>query len=265
MSKKKSLKQRMSKIRLTHQAKGGFIDNQGTTYSQSEGVQLLMEGKATQSKWKGGKRSKSTYEGQQYKGGRKKRTKNLVKLDGGNVQNEHGVIFSEQEKRRFESLVNKNNRMRMKQLEEEGNLPRLNMGKETGQNRNSLQLMGSESDFILSRKSKSLHQFKSKEKFLERIKHLEYVTSKQYIEDKTELYKENHIKALENVFGDDAADVIEHIQNMDNKEYRRKIQQDEFLEVSYVYDPVGRSGRLNVIRASLGLELREIEYQDYDD
>ena len=262
---KKSLKQRLSKIRLTHQAKGGFIDNQGKTYSQSEGVALLMEGKATQSKWKGGKKSRTTYEGTQYTGGRKKGTKNLVKLDNGKVQNESGVVFTPEEKKKYESYVNRNNRKRMKMLEEEGKLPRLDGGKDTGQTVSSLQLMGKESDFILSRKSKSLQRFKSKEDFEREMKHLEYVLSDSYLDDRTRLYKRNHMQALENVFGDDAKDVIMKIRMMKPEEYRRMIQQDEMLEVSYVYDPSARTGKLNQIRASLGMNLKEDEYSEpYD-
>ena len=63
--------------------------------------------------------------------------------------------------------------------------------------------------------------------------------------------------ALENVFGDEAKDIMMKIRMMKPKDYMKLIQSDEDLEVSYIYDPSARSGKLNKIRASLGMRLKE--------
>lgn len=261
MGKRKTLKQRTQKLILTRQAKGGYIDKAGKLYSQTEGTELIMTGKASLSSWHGSKkRDKVSYEGSQYAGGRVKGRKNLVRTEDGFI-NEHGVEFTLAERKALESEVNKANRKRMKMLGEEASLPRLVGGKDTGQNVSSLHMMGSESDFILSRKSKSLQRFKSRQDFEIYMDNLRMVNSPEYLDERTRLYKRNHMKALENVFGDDAKDVIMKIRMMKPDEYRRRIQSDENLEVNYIYDPSALTGKLNQIRASLGMNLKE-EYME---
>lgn len=256
-------RKKQSKIQLIPQYHGGYKDRAGRQYTKEEGTRLLNEGKATRAQWKGGKTAKETFEGGQYRGGRKAGSGNLKRVDGG-YQNKHGVVFTEAQKKALESAVNKVNYKRTKMLKEEGNLPRLVGGKDTGQKVSQLQLMGKESDFIISRKSKSLQQFKSMadyEKYLERM---EYIRSDAYIDDRTRFYKRNHMKAIENVFGDEAKDVLMKIRMMKPAEYRELIQKDEMLEVNYVYDPSARTGKLNQIRASLGMNLKEDSWDEDD-
>lgn len=254
---RKSLRKRLEKTKLIRLADGGFRDTTGKVYTSQEGTALLMEKKATLGHWKGGKKKKTTFEGSRYEGGRVKGRKNLEKLPDGSVKNASGVTFTQEEKKRLESLVNRNNRIRMKMLEDEGELPRKKGGKDTGQKVSQLQLMGKESDFILSRKSKSLQQFKSREQFESYLSNLEIVTSPTYVDDRTRLYKRNHMTALQNVFGDEAKDVIMKIRMMKPEDYRKLLQSDEDLEISYIYDPSALAGKLNQIRRSLGIKPKE--------
>lgn len=215
--------------------------------------------------WHGGKRTdKVSFEGTQYRGGRQKGKKNLQKVDGGyilkadtKIGRNHDIFISNAERKMLESEVNKANYRRTKMLEAEGNLPRMVGGVDTGDKVASLQLMGKESDFILTRKSKSLQRFRTKEDFDRYLDNLQRVNSPTYIDDRTRLYKRNHMKALEKAFGEDAKDVVMKIRMMKPEEYRRMIQQDEFLEVSYVYDPSAREGKLNMIRQALGMKEKE--------
>lgn len=216
-----------------------------------------VQKKKSSGHWKGGKRKQYSYEGTQYTGGRKKGTQNLKKTEDGNLQNQHGVIFTPAERKALESAVNRANRKRLKMIEEEGKLPRLVGGKDTGQTVSSLQAMGKESDFIISRRSKSLQKFKTKEDFEKYMKNLDYINSPSYLDDRTRLYKRNHMKALENVYGDEAKDVVMKIRMMKPADYRKLIQSEEDLEVSFVYDPSEASARLNKIRAALGMKLKE--------
>lgn len=216
-------------------------------------------------KWKGGKRTQYTYEGEQYTGGRVKGRKNLKKLDNGNLLNQFGIEFTLDERKALERIVNSVNQKRVKMLEEEGSLPRLVGGKDTGDKVRSLQLMGKESDFIIARRSKSLQQFKTKEQYYNYLDNLKKINSPTYIDDRVRMYKRNHMKAIENVFGDDAKDVLMKIRMMKPKEYMELIQSDEMLEVSYVYDPSARAGKLNQIRASLGMKLKDEDMEEYDD
>lgn len=198
-----------------------------------------------------------SYEGTKYRGGRKKGTKNLKRLDDGKLQNQHGVIFTEAEKKALERLVNSANAKRRAMLKQEAALPRRVMGIDTGQTVGQLQLMGKESDFIITRKSKSLQKFNSREEYEKYIDYLKKVNSRDYITERIRQYKRNHMKALENAFGDDAKDIIMRIRMMKPKDYMKMVQSNEDLEISYIYDPSARDGKMNQIRASLGMRLKE--------
>lgn len=215
-----------------------------------------LKTRATEGKWKGGKKKSYTYEGTQYTGGRGAGRKNLTKTDTGYL-NQHGVEFTHEDRKKLESQVNRANAKRKRMLEAEGKLPRRVGGKETGGTVKELQLMGKESDFIISRKSKSLQRFKSREDFEKYMEHLSQVNSPDYVDQKTRDYKRNHMKAIENVFGDEGKDVLMKIRMMKPKDYRELLESDEDLEVSYVYDPSERTGKLNRIRAALGMSLKE--------
>lgn len=200
---------------------------------------------------------RQSYEGKQYRGGRKKGTKNLKRLDDGRLQNQNGVIFTEAEKKALERLVNSANAKRRAMLKQEATLPRRVMGIDTGQTVGQLQLMGKESDFIITRKSKSLQKFNSREEYEKYIDYLKKVNSRDYITERIRQYKRNHMQALENAFGDDAKDIIMKIRMMKPKDYMIMVQSNEDLEISYIYDPSARDGKMNQIRASLGMKLKE--------
>lgn len=206
----------------------------------------------------------TAYEGQQYRGGRPEGRKNLKRTTGGNLVNQFGVMFTPDEKRALENAVNTANRKRVRMLKEAATLPRMVSGRDTGDKIGSLQLMGKESDFILQRKTKSLQRFKSREQFDAYLDNLKRVNTRDYIDDRVKMYKRNHMKAIENAYGDEAKDVVMKIRMMKPKDYMKMIQQDETLEISYIYDPTARTGKLNQMRASMGMKLKE-EGFDIDD
>lgn len=204
-------------------------------------------------------KKRGLYEGKQYRGGREEGRKNLKKLESGNLLNQHGVVFSIEEKKALESAVNQANRKRREMLKQEAKLPRRVMGVDTGDTVGSLQLMGKESDFILQRKTKSLQRFRSREDYERYMKNLHRVNQRDYIGERVKLYKRNHMKALENAFGDEAKDIMMKIRMMKPEEYMKMVQSDEMLEIGYIYDPSARSGKMNQIRASMGMKLKEEE------
>lgn len=203
------------------------------------------------------------YEGQQYRGGRESGRKNLKRV-GGNLVNQYGVMFTEKEKRALENAVNTANRKRGRMLKEAATLPRMVAGRDTGDKIGSLQLMGKESDFILSKKTKSLQRFRDRKQYESYMENLKRVNTRDYLDERIRLYKRNHMTALENAFGDEAKDIMMKIRMMKPKEYMKMIQQDESLEISYIYDPSARTGKLNQIRQSMGMKLKE-ESMDIDD
>lgn len=197
------------------------------------------------------------YEGKQYRGGRASGRKNLKRTDTGALINQHGVEFTEAEKKALESAVNSANRKRAKMLKQEATLPRMVNGVDTGQKKGQLHLMGQESDFIITRKTKSLQRFKTHDEYERYMKNLERVNSRDYINERLKLYKRNHMQAIKNEFGDDAKDILMKIRMMKPEDYQKYVQSDENLEIGFVYGPEQKEGRMNAIRASLGMKLKD--------
>lgn len=188
--------------------------------------------------------------------GRKKHPPNLKKVAGG-YQNQHGVTFTAEQKAALERAVKRSNYQRKKQLKAEAEMPRRN-----GQSGTQLQLMGFESDFIITHQPRTLQRFKTMadyEKFMDKQVRIQ---SGEYLADKTRLYKRNYMAALDNVFGDAAKDVKMRVRMMKPEEFRRMVQSDELAEIGYIYDPSAQAGKLNQIRASFGMRLKEEEYDE---
>ena len=225
----------------------GYVNQFGRLLTPAEHQQLKNKGLVTYS--------------DQYTGGRGKGRKNLTRTETG-FKNQYGVEVTQAERKKLESLVNTANRKRKKMIEAEATLPRMKGGKPTGDTVATLQMMGKESDFILAQKSKSLQRFRTRADFDNYLKNLERVNSPTYIDDRTRLYKRNHMKALENAFGDDAKDVMMKIRMMKPEDYRKLIQSDEDMDIAYIYDPSERSAKLNKIRSSLGMNLKD-DYDEY--
>ena len=187
------------------------------------------------------------WEGEQYRGGRQKGRPNLKRVDGG-YRNQHGVTFTEEQKKALERAVNRSNYQRKKMLAEEEKL---------NPNATQLRLMGKESDFILSRQSKSLQRFKSMEEYEQFMDKQARIQSGEYLEDRTRLYKRNYMKALDNAFGDDAKDVKMKVRMMKPADFRKMVESDELAEIGYIYDPSARAGKLNQIRATFGMKEKD--------
>lgn len=194
-----------------------------------------------------GKSGKVSYEGEQYRGGRTKGRPNLKKVDGGYV-NQYGVKFTAEQKKDLERSVNRSNYQRKKMQAE---VDKLNP------NNSQLRLMGKESDFIISRQTKSLQRFKSMDDYEKFMDKQAKIQSGEYLDEKTRAYKRNYMQALDNAFGDDAKDIKMKVRMMKPEEFRKLVESDEMAEIGYVYDPQARAGKLNQIRASFGMKQKE--------
>ena len=191
-----------------------------------------------------------TWEGEQYRGGRAPGRKNLKKTDTGYI-NQYGVEFTKEQKKALERAVDRSNYRRKKMQAEADAL---------NPNNRQLRLMGKESDFIISRQTKSLQRFKSLEEYEKFMDKQARIQSGEYLEDMTRHYKRNYMKALENAFGDDAKDVKMKVRMMKPEKFRQMVEADELLEIGYIYDPSARAGKLNQIRASFGMKLKEEDF-----
>lgn len=86
---------------------------------------------------------------------------------------------------------------------------------------------------------------------------MEKILDPEYEINLARLYKRNYMKALDNEFGEMAKDVKMKVRMMKPEEFMKMVQSDELAEISYVYDESQREGRLNVIRATFGMKLKE--------
>lgn len=197
-----------------------------------------------------------TWEGTQYRGGRTPGRKNLQRVDGGYV-NQHGVSFTEEQKRALERAVDRSNYQRKKQI---AHVDALNP------NNQQLRLMGKESDFIITRQTKSLQRFKSLEDYEQFMDKQARIQSGEYLEERTRHYKRNYMKALDNVFGEDAKDVKMKVRMMKPEDFRKMVESDELAEIGYVYDPSAKAGKLNQIRSAFGMKQKEEDlFSEIDD
>ena len=195
------------------------------------------------------------WEGTQYKGGRQPGKKNLKRVDGGYI-NQHGVTFTEEQKKALERAVNRSNYVHKKmQAEADAINP----------NNAQLRLMGKESDFIISRQSKSLQRFKSMADYESFMEKQAKIQSGEYLDDRTRLYKRNYMKALDNAFGDDAKDVKMKVRMMKPADFRAMVERDELAEIGYIYDPSAKAGKLNQIRATFNMNEKEPDMEIIDE
>lgn len=228
-------------VKLTAWHKGGYRDSTGKHYTEAEATKMFYEGTGYKSDWKRGSKAL-----EMPGPGRKEKVPNLKRVEGG-FQNQYGVTFTPEQKKALENSVRRSNYAREKQL-----------SKKYG-NKNALQrYLSQENDFIISRQSRSLQGFKSMADYEAYMDKQASIQSGEYLNDRTRLYKANHMQALKNVFGDDAKDVIMKIRMMPVAEYREMIEKDIFLEVNFIYDPSEMQGKLNQIRKSLNMKEKEI-------
>lgn len=184
-----------------------------------------------------------TWEGSTYRGGRQPGRKNLKRVDGG-YRNQHGVTFTEEQKKALERAVNRSNYQRKKMQTEADKL---------NPNNSQLRLMGKESDFIISRQSKSLQRFKSMEEYEQFMDKQAKIQSGEYLDEKTRLYKRNYMQAVQNELHD--AGIAMKVRMMKPEDFRQLVEQmGDDMEISYVYDPSAQLARRNRIREILGMQ-----------
>lgn len=194
------------------------------------------------------------WEGQQYRGGRGEGRKNLTKTPG-HYTNQYGVTFTEEQKKALERAVNRSNYRRKKQIAEADKL---------NPQHAQLRLMGKESDFIITRQSKSLQRFKSMADYEAYMDKQARIQSGEYLADKTRLYKSNYMKAVQNELGD--AGIAMRIRMMKPEDFRKLVEEHgDDMEISYIYDASAKIGRINTIRSLLGMKLKDEDDPFYNE
>lgn len=198
------------------------------------------------------------WEGQQYRGGRGKGKKNLKKVAGG-LQNKHGVIFTPEQKKALERAVNRSNYQRKKMLARE---MEVNPDKA---HKSDLRTMGEESVYSIARQSKSLQRFKSLEEYEQFMDKQARIQSGEYQLERIRAYKRNFIDSLLETYGAEAKDIAMKVRMMKPEEYMLKVAGDEVLEIRFVPSDRKVTGRLNQLRAHLGMKLKPDWPDEYEE
>lgn len=183
------------------------------------------------------------WEGEQYRGGREKEIKNYVKVDGG-IVNQHGVFFSNEQRKELEKAVARSNRIRKKMLKQWDALNPV-----AYQQRK----WGKDSDIILTRQSKSMQGFKSLEAYEAFMDKQARIQSGEHLDEMLKLYKRNYMKAVRDHLND--AGIEMRIRMMKPADFAKLVEEKgEDMEINYVYDPTSVNNRRNRIRDLLGMK-----------
>ena len=195
--------------------------------------------------------------------GRKKGQKNLKRV-GKRYENEHGVQFTEREKKQLESLVNSVNRKRKKIMTDKKLLdtrtalgvdPDFVFGFHSEKN-----LWGTGADTLLTKnRSKSLQRFKTKEEFKTYMKDLRRLSDVKYVEKRIKMAQKNKIKALESVFGDDAKEMVKGLRRLSPEEYQKVLSNHSLPSINYMYSDEEYDNALEKVKSMY----EKIE-QEYD-
>lgn len=188
--------------------------------------------------------------------GRKKGQKNLSHT-GGRTTNQYGVSFTENEKKKLESLVNSVNRKRKniltnpKMLDTRTALgvdPDFIFGVHSEKN-----LWGTGADTLLTKnRSKSLQRFKTKDEFRQYMKDLKRLSDKAYVDKRMKLYRKNKIKAMKNVFGSDVKDIVKGLNKLTDKEYKEILANHSLPSISFMYTEEEYDKALEKIKTNYG-------------
>lgn len=191
--------------------------------------------------------------------------KNIKNIGDGLLQNQHGVTFTEEEKRKLINEVKKANYRHNKQVSEADLTPRKVGGKETGMTIGEMRkIMGKEPDWIVTKKTASMQRFRSREQFENYLSYLQDVNSDGYVEKRLKEYKRNYSKALDEAFGEGAKDIKMKIRMTKPEVFEKLIKENEELEIGYIYEAetdykyanADLTEAANRIRAALGMKLK---------
>lgn len=194
------------------------------------------------------------YLGQQYSGGRSKRSKNLIYKDN-KIINQYGVKFTEAEKRQLASHVNNINAKRKRMIKEEQKLDLYAGGEKTGGKvykeviENNKIKKARSSDFLLVPKSKSLNQFASRKEFNNYFDNLKRVNKPNYIRTRTLEYRRNIVVAMEKEGFPQA--LINKLMRLNSDQFFILSQTEEFLRFGFIYDEKKRNEIIDGIEAGI--------------
>lgn len=181
---------------------------------------------------------------------------NMKRVEGG-WMNQHGVVFTDAERRAMKRATRKSNKKRAAEVAAWEAQPHMVGNVELSPDKSQLLTMGKEPEFIVAQQHGNPQKFRTKADFVKYMKKQERIASGEYEREKIRLYKRNFTDALLQTYGDSAKDIAMKIRMMPPEEYMRKVANDERLEIRFVPSTEKVDGRLNELRQALGMKLKD--------
>lgn len=181
---------------------------------------------------------------------------NMKRVDGG-WMNQHGVVFTDAERRAMRRATKRSNAKRAAEVAAWEKQPHKVGGVELAPDKTQLLTMGKQPEFIVSQQHGNPQKFTTKAEYEKYMQKQARIASGEYERDKIRMYKRNFTTALLETYGDDAKDIAMKIRTMKPEEYMRMVANDERLEIRYVPSLEKVDGRLNELRQALGMKLKD--------
>lgn len=160
------------------------------------------------------------------------------------ITSKTGNTVTKWERQEVAYKISQINRERTKERKLLEQLPTTSQGKPTGLKRGEMQderlvsLQPKKFDFDKIRGGKEWELFK---------KSVEKQVSQTYKMQKMEDYKENYLKALSNIFGEYADDLIGKLKDLDAEKLISTFYKEQEATIDFIYDPIALQDRFDVI------------------
>jgi hypothetical protein len=170
------------------------------------------------------------------------------------VKSKTGNVMTKKEYNQLERTLARENRVKREEARKREKMPYKHGGKKTGVKTGEQQrLMGD------PRLREAKHKVKNKfhelppQKFVEWLQEVEEEFGGNVRDKRARRYKDSYIKGLQNVFGDEANHIINHIEKMGNKQFLDVYYSNTVGDIGYIYLPVERKRKLKNIAEGLGV------------
>lgn len=174
----------------------------------------------------------------QIKRGRPRGRSNLKRTKKGSIILPSGQRITPKEQKALKSAVVLANRKRKQLIEA---LPKQAISRYRD--------FGIESDFVARKKSASLGRFRNKSEFESYLKSLQKINKTDYVGGIVNVYRDNIVRAIKNVFNSAGDPIIKFVNELSNEELRELTLDESFKDIGYVYyEPIAVREKLKTLK-----------------
>lgn len=165
------------------------------------------------------------------------------------VQNEHGAKLQYSEIQEMEKVIRRVNKQKKEQWNKVKDLEYYHRGQPTGLTVDEVAdpVIGYGHAKFADFKPVKFNpgRFRSEKEFKQWAKEKEQLYTKDYMNRKNELYRENYLKGLQNVFDSEAKDLYKHIKEIPIEDFIKMYYTENNAHIAFIYDKLARKTKLN--------------------